>query len=130
MEKKFKLYDYVDAHGRNIIKEWAEGLQKKHRGKLNAKLDMLSIHGPDLFPNTLTGSPTPGIQKLRVHGNVQLRPLLCEGPIDVNSEFTLLAGAKEVGGKLIPSGIDSEADIRKGIVIQNIARRCTHERVS
>jgi hypothetical protein len=57
----FRLFDYVNIQGKNEIKSWTEGLQKTERAKLNARLDMLMQHGEDLFPDILTGTPTPGI---------------------------------------------------------------------
>lgn len=127
----FKLFDYVDGHGRNVFKIWTQGLQKKELAKLNAKLDMLEVHGTDLFPNTLSGTDTAGVHKLRVHGKVQLRPLLCEGPINVNEEFTMLMGATEKDGKLIPKNADQKADTHKvAVMAEPKKRRKLHERVS
>ena len=126
----YKLFDYVDGHGRNVFKDWTQGLQKKELGKLNAKLDMLEMHGADLFPNTLSGTDTAGIQKLRVHGKVQLRPLLCLGPINVDAEFTLLMGATERDSKLVPEDADQTADTHKNAVLADPNnRRKKHERV-
>lgn len=126
----FELYDYVDAAGVNVIAEWTKGLQKKERGKLVSKLDLLREHGSELFPQMLTGTDTAGIMKLRVHGNVQLRPLLCDGPIEVGKEFTLLLGAKEVGSKLVPTDADRIADINKTAVkAAPEKRRRKHEHV-
>ncbi|MHB9085672.1 MAG: hypothetical protein ACYC2V_04505 [Thiobacillus sp.] len=113
-----------------MFKDWTQGLQKKELAKLNAKLDMLEMHGADLFPNTLSGTNTAGIQKLRVHGKVQLRPLLCLGPIDVDAEFTLLMGATERDSKLVPEDADKTADAHKNSVLADSNnRRKKHERV-
>ena len=127
----FKLFDYCDADGLNDFKEWSKNLQSPQRGKLNAKLDMLALQGSSLFPEVLTGTDTAGILKLRVKGNVQLRPMLCEGPIDVTKEFTLLLGAIEVDGKLKPKKADQIANKRKNEVkMDHHHRRIDHERVS
>jgi hypothetical protein len=127
---KFTLFDYVDENGCNDIKGWTNNLQKVERAKLNAKLDMLALHGPELFPHVLTDTPTPGIQKLRVKGKVQLRPMLCKGPIDNEKEYTLLIGATERDFSLVPDKADQKADQRKQIIIKNHKRRCSHERIS
>lgn len=124
------LFDYVDQQGKNVFKDWAQGLQKAECAKLNAKLDMLERLGTDLFPQLLSGTDTPGILKLRVHGKVQLRPLLCYGPIKINGEFTLLMGAIEKGSKLIPKNADQTADTCKTAVMADPNnRRKHHERI-
>ncbi|MGZ8190058.1 MAG: hypothetical protein ACXWTS_02385 [Methylococcaceae bacterium] len=127
---KFKLFDYTDKNGNNDIKAWTLGLEKSQGAKLNAKLDMLAQLGPELFPHVLTDTPTSGIQKLRVKGNVQLRPLLCKGPINNENEFTLLLGATERDFRLVPDKADEKANNRKTIIIENPNRRCLHERIS
>lgn len=127
----FLLYDFKNYHGENEFKAWTKGLQKKERAKLNAKLDLLEQHGRDLFPRILTGTPTPGILKLRASGNVELRPMLCYGPIDIDSEFSLLFGATERDDEFDPPGADQSALERKELIQKDPDnRRCIHERVS
>lgn len=126
----FSLFDYTSENGNNEIKEWTKGLQKTDRAKLNAKLDMLASKGHELFPQVLTDTPTPGIQKLRIKGKVQLRPKLCKGPIDNEKEYTLLIGATERDSKFVPEKADQTANKRKQIIIHNHNRRCRHERIS
>lgn len=125
----FEIYDYVDAAGHNLIAEWSKEQQKVQRAKLNAKIDMLNLYGEELFPEVLTDSPIRGIRKIRVKGNVQLRPLLCRGPHG-DTEYTLLMGAKEVGDKFDPKDAPQTADVRKAIVAGDKNRRCKHERVA
>lgn len=127
----FKLFDYCNPAGENEFKTWTQALQPVQRGKLNAKLDMLKMLGDGLFPAILTGTDTPGILKLRIKGNVQLRPMLCKGPIDVDEEFSLLVGAIEVGRKLKPRNADVIGDGRKKEIRSDPDnRRVKHERVS
>ena len=127
----FKLFDYFNPAGDNEFKTWTQALQPVQRGKLNAKLDMLKMLGDGLFPEILTGTDTPGILKLRIKGNVQLRPMLCKGPIDVDEEFSLLVGAIEVGRKLKPRNADVIANGRKKEIRSDPDnRRVKHERVS
>ena len=124
------IYDHVDANGVNVFRLWSLSLQPKERGKLDAKLDMLRINGKDLLPEILTGTDVPGILKLRVKGQVQLRPLLCFGPIKVKTEFTLLMGAKEVGGKIKPNKAFETADsYKQDIIADPENRRIPQERV-
>lgn len=126
----FNIYDYVNPQGENEFKIWTEEQQKAQRAKLNQKIDMLEQHGDELPPNLLTDSGTPGIKKLRIKGNVQLRPLLCKGPVDVHSEYTLLMGAMEKGDKWVPKAAPDIANDRKQAVIADPNnRRKKHERV-
>ena len=127
---KYALFDYVTKKGINDLKIWTEKLQKPQRAKLNVRLDMLEQKGPDLFPQILTGTDTAGIQKLRVPGKIQLRPMLCKGPLNVKTEFTLLIGAIEKQGKLHPKKADQIAARRKKDVIKDKTRRIKHDRIS
>ena len=127
----FLLYDYLNTSSENDFKAWTKALQPSERAKLNQKLDMLEKYGEALFPNTLTGTAIAGIFKLRIHGKVQLRPLLCRGPKHEEQAFTLLAGAKEIGSVLKPKGIESVADGRKTEVIRDPDnRRKPHVRIT
>jgi hypothetical protein len=126
----YQIFDYVNHQGVNEFKEWTKTLEKPQRAKLNEKLDKLEIYGDELYPEMLTGTPIAGISKLRAKGNVQLRPLLCKGPVDVNKEYTLLMGAKEVGSKWVPKGAPATANTKKQLVIADPEnRRKKHERV-
>ena len=126
----YLIYDYVNHHGQNEFKDWVSGLEKPQRGKLNEKLDKLALYGDALYPEILTDTRVSGIQKVRCRGNVQLRPLLCRGPVSVKEEFTLLMGAKEIGDKWVPRDAPSIAKMRKEEVIKDpINRRTKHERV-
>lgn len=127
---KFTLYDYLNKNNDNEFKNWTEQLQKIERAKLNVRLDMLALQGSSLFPHILTGTPTAGILKLRVKGKIQLRPMLCKGPVNNKSEFTLLIGATECDSKFVPREADKKANDRKKIIIEIPTRRCSHERVS
>ena len=121
----FLLYDYLAADGRNPIKEWIDALQARERGKLNQKLDLLRMNGEALIPNTLSPTDERGILKIRVHGKVQLRPLLCRGPASPGSEFTLLAGAIEKGDLLKPNGVLALAVVHKQEVTHDPVNRRT-----
>lgn len=82
-------------------------------GKLEEKIDKLKIVGDELRPVVLAGTDIAGISKIRVQGNPKLRPLLCNGPNDINNDFTLLVGAKEVSDKLVPNGCLNKAETNK-----------------
>jgi hypothetical protein len=130
------LFDYVTATGINDFARWTRSLDKRHQGKLASKLRMLENEGTKLVPGVLAG-PLSGadnqaraIYKLKVRGNVQLRPMLCKGPYDQQHEFTLLIGAEETNRKLVPADAVERADNRRSEVANNMKRRCNHERIS
>lgn len=119
------LYDYVSPSGVNEIEKWMASLQSRQLAKLEEQLDKLESLGVSELPNF----PIPierGIYKLKVHGNVQLRPHLCRGPVDNDAEFTLLVGAREVGGRLDPRNVLDTAVARK----LEVAGDPTHRRIA
>lgn len=126
----WKLYDYKKSRDVNIIAKWTRTLEKKDRIKLNQKLDRLTQNGPNLLPRLLAGPIFDHIYKLCVKGNVQLRPMLCKGPIDNEREFTLLLGAREVGDVLKPKDAAVRAARNRGEILRDPNRRCEHERIT
>lgn len=126
----YQIYDFVNSAGLNEFREWTSGLQIPQRAKLNEKIDKLMLYGDLLHPEMLSGTSVAGIKKLRCRGKVQLRPLLCNGPINIFLEYTMLMGAKEVGNKWVPKGAPSTANNKKTEVINDpINRRIEHEEV-
>lgn len=128
----FSLFDYINNQGENEFKKWSEALQKTQRAKLYQKLDKLELVGDGLMPELLTDTSITGIKKLRIKvQNVQLRPLLCNGPINKESEFTLLMGAMEKGDKWSPKDAPQKAlDKREEVIKDPSKKRRKHERVN
>lgn len=127
----YSLHDYVNRKGENEFKEWTASLQKVQRAKLNERLDKLALHGEELVPGVLTDTHVAGIRKLRVRGNVQLRPLLCNGPVSVGKEYTLLMGATEKDDEWQPKKAPEAAVAIKNEVKKDPkTRRKNHERVA
>jgi hypothetical protein len=127
----WRLYDYVDAHGNNDFEAWSRSLQKPELAKLNRRLKALEDNGPALAPQMLAGplSGYPHIYKLKMNGKIAVRPLLCKGPINNDTEFTLLKGAFEVGNQWQPASAPGEAVERRGIVVKDAKRRTPHVKV-
>lgn len=127
----YEIYDFIDERGKNLINEWIKDLQKEERAKFYAKFDMLKKNGLTLLPETLTDSGVTGVYKLRGRGRVQIRPLLCAGPVCNSAEFTFLLGAKEIGDQWDPTNAPKKALKNKTILCYDpIKRRVLHERVS
>jgi len=124
----WQLFDYKSDKG-NEIKQWTLTLQKPQKIKLNAKLDMLQQSGGDLPPQLLAGTGVAHIYKLKVQGNPKLRPLLCKGTVDNENEFTLLIGAFEIQWEFKPKDALEKAVERREELLNDISKRCKHERV-
>jgi hypothetical protein len=132
----WSIFDAVDKNSASNLVVWIsrEKITKRDIGQLNQKIDMLERHGPELPPKLLAGpikskrnkKLVSHIYKLIIHGDRMLRPMLCKGPIDVPSEFTMLLGAIEVGRVLDTDSADAET-IRLSI-IGNHELRKNHER--
>lgn len=126
---KWTIFDYVDPVDGNLFREWSVRLQKKERAKLNQRLDSLAIHGTVMIPGILSPTGMPSIFKLKIHGKVQLRPMLCEGPGRGEEAFTLLLGAFEVSDDYVPKGAPKIAAEMREFLIKDLRRRVSHERV-
>jgi hypothetical protein len=126
---KYTIYDYVSPSEGNLMKSWSMGLQKKERARLNSKIDALSLHGTELIPGILAPTGVPSIFKLRARGQVQLRPMLCEGPGSREAAFTFLLGAREVSWEYVPPKAPELAARLRDDLILHPDRRVKHERV-
>lgn len=129
----YSLYDYTDAKDDNLIVRWLadDRISRRDRAKLDFKLDALIRMDFDLAIHTkMLAQVYKNVLKLKVHGEVQLRPMLCRGPIDVATEYTLLAGAVEIGGRLKPESVKENAVARCGHIVahKGTKHRCKHER--
>ncbi len=129
----YRLWDFLSARRENVILRWVrdDRLTVRDRAVLNQKLDRLSQVDFRLAIETkMLAGPIHAshIYKLVIHGNVMLRPMLCRGPLHVPSEYTLLLGAVETGGKL-PRGSKERAAQNRLTVLHDPTRRCLHERI-
>jgi hypothetical protein len=121
------LFEYVDAGGKPIFRSWRGGLDTLQRAKLDSKINILRTSGADLATGLLAGTSSGHIKKLKVQGNVKLRPRLCEGPIHHGTEFSLLVGAVEKDMKTIPANADELSTSRRSEIIQSpTLRRCPY----
>jgi len=123
------IYDYRDRRGLNPVLTWCQALEKKDLAKMNHRIDMLQEKGKDLCPNLvgpLRGSPH--LYKIRVNGDVAPRLVLCKGPVNMETEFTLLLGVFERDDKLPDGTLEKAESYRQEIIANPIQRRNPHER--
>ena len=129
----YQLWDFRDERGDNLIAKWTRQQERGHRARLNAKLDMMvRVPFEDAIKSKLLHGPIQKqkhIYKLRVQMNVAMRPLLCRGPMMNLTEYTLLLGTEEKGGKL-PDGAVEKAENNRQAVLINPSRREHHVRVA
>lgn len=119
------IYEYIDERGKGAVESWIrrDRLQKQAIALLDQKLMLLASSGPDLAPGLLARLGG-GFLKLKVRAmGVQLRPLLCEGPIANDTEFTILIGAVERDGKLQPHDARDRAEEFRRIIVADPSRR-------
>ena len=124
---KWIICDYVHPGYGNLIRAWSVRLAKKEQAKLNQRVDSLELHGTDLIPGIVAPTGVASVFKLKIHGKVQLRPMLCEGPGALT--FTFLIGAKEVQDAYDPPGAPETAgEYRKDLFANPETRQIRHER--
>lgn len=126
------LWDFLDNRGDNVIKTWGAAQTKRDRGMLNQRFDRLVQVDFELAvgSNLLAGPIYGRVYKMQIHGDVQMRPMLCKGPLRNDDEYTLLLGAIERGRKLVPASAKKDAEYNRGLVVASpLTRRKTHERI-
>jgi len=120
------IYEYLHPERGNLMQAWADRLQRKERAKLDNRLDSLSKHGTDLIPGIVAPTGVPSILKLKIQGQVKLRPMLCEGP--GAGCFTFLLGAIEIQWDYEPANAPQTAADYRQDLLAHPERRKINER--
>jgi hypothetical protein len=112
---KWRVYFYLEGLRRdNAIKSWLdrESVSVAQIAAFQDKIDTLVEAGPEMVPGFISETPVAkGVYKMKIKGNKgmkQLRPMCCRGPFGPN-EYTILIGAIEKDGKLIPKDAKERA---------------------
>lgn len=127
------LWTFV-ANGRDVSQEWANGLRLALaiRARLDQALDRLCQLPFEAVLHTHLLAPMgkhKHILKLRVNGQVAVRILLCRGPLDGETAYTLLVGAVERDWQLEPRDAPEKASSRREQVLaEPTLKRKLHER--
>ena len=131
-ENRWRFFDFLNQGGNNEIRKWLHEQGPTVRARVNAliqnleKLDRVFVR-PDKV-GLLRKPPCGGEQLIELIlkvDNVQYRPIGWYGPERRN--VTLLLGATESGGELVPKNACSTAIARKQLVIQDRGRFCEHK---
>jgi hypothetical protein len=132
---KWKVYFYLKGLRReNAIRAWLEDekVPAAQVAVFQEKIDTLEESGPEMVPGFITETPVAAdIYKVKIKGNKgmkQLRPMCCRGPFSPN-EYTILVGAVEKGGKLIPTDAKKRAQANLVELKADPSRRA-HERLT
>lgn len=115
------LFEYVDRRGRGVITDWR--LEVRQRAKLDEQLDRLrQIDWRLALGRLIHGAGSRHVFKIRVRGNVQLRPLLYRPP-GAPREIVFVMRAVERDGRLDPIDALEMAELRRKRTIVQPERR-------
>ena len=126
MTRHWTFRDYLTTEGANPIFDWLSGLPKPVKVRINARIRFIerleTLERPHVA--ALEGK-CDGLLELRIVGpdKVQYRPLCCYGP--GRGDVTILVGAIEKGGKIVPSSACATAQQRKKEIAER-GRICEH----
>jgi hypothetical protein len=123
---KWSIYFFLSERGVNLITDWldAEKISVKQRADFQAKIDLFERGGSDLITGFITDTPiAPDIYKMKIKGQVQLRPMVCRGPLDLGREYTVLVGWIERDNARVPNNIKKKASENRSIIIADPRRR-------
>ena len=133
---KWKVYFCLEGQRRdNTIMGWLgqERVQVAQIAAFQDKLDTLEQSGPEMVPGFISNTPVArDIYKMKIKGNKgmkQLRPMCCRGPFGPN-EYTILFGAVEKDGKLIPSDAKQRAQVNLKELRADPTRRVNERLIS
>ena len=96
------LWEWVDARGHGVMSSTT--LPAAQRAKLDERLDRIE-ELEELTFESIAGLIFPfhhALKKMKIRGDVALRPVLALGPIDEKKEVTFLLIAKEINRRLPP----------------------------
>lgn len=113
------VLEYVDRRGRRAFTD--DGLSVRDRRALNAELDRLSQHKLEMvIGSILHRGGAPHIHRMKVKGDVQLRPRFCLGPNRDRAIY--LVGVGETGGQESPGNAGDIAVQRRVEIMVGNAR--------
>jgi hypothetical protein len=127
------LWTFLSESGRDTLQEWSDGarLPTRVRALMDQKLDVLRCQPFEavIHSKLLAGPIAQHIYKLRLNGIVAVRIMLCRGPLLGDVGYTMLVGAVERDGKLVPRDAPERAGRNRAIVLERPKeRRKVHDR--
>lgn len=132
----WKVYFYLKGRRRdNCIRGWLERerIPKAQIAAFQDKIDTLEESGPEMVPGFISETPVAtDIYKMKIRGHKgmkQLRPMCCRGPFGPD-EYTILFGAVERDGKLVPDDAKKRAQENLKALRADRTRRVNERLVS
>jgi hypothetical protein len=120
------FFNYLSERGTDEIEAWEDTLPAKAVARVEWLLSVLRGVPQLKRPYVGVRKNYPEHYELVVTScGREFRPLGCYGP--AKQQFTLLIGAEEKGGSLIPKSADSTADERRKIVMKDPKRARNRE---
>jgi hypothetical protein len=120
--------DFVTAMGRNLVREWLDGLPPAAKANINVHIRLCEVTRPLRRPmvGLLSGGDCGGLIELRVKvQNIAYRPLAYYGP--EKGDITLLFGATERDGAFAPPDACRTAASRRGLIESGGGTTCDHD---
>lgn len=130
MPRRWRFLNFRSEFGRNLIRDWIDGLPNGTRQRVKARLNALvtelelkeTLDRP--YVGQLRGAPCKGLYELIMKiDKTEFRVLGCYGPKP--DEFTLLLGTSEKGNKFTNENACDTAQDR-GRSIHDSRRVCEH----
>lgn len=124
------LWAFTSKGGRDIVSEWVNAvrLPTRVRAVLDQKCDVLRCQPFEsvVHSKLLAGPIAKHIYKLRLNGTIAVRIMICRGPVAEEIEYTLLEGAVERDGKLVPRDAPDRASRNRLTLLAHPHRRKEH----
>jgi hypothetical protein len=123
------LWTFVSETGRDALLEWASEIRlpTRVRAIVDQKLDVLRQQPFEtiIHTNLLAGpiAKQGHIYNLQINREVTVRLMLCRGPLSADVGYTLLLGAVERDGRLVPAEAPEMATRNRELVVTDPDRR-------
>jgi hypothetical protein len=129
LDQDMTLWTFVSESGRDMLADWAGELRlpTRVRAAIDQKADVLRQQPFEILIHTnLLAGPIAKqrhIYKLRVNGDIAVRLMLCKGPLERDDGYTILLGAVERDGKLVPADAPERASLNRELVLKSPRER-------
>ncbi len=121
-----RIWEFLVKGKDPVIRHWLKDkdISVRDQAKLDYALQRLRSLDRGLISPKLLAEVGDKILKLRVRcENRELRPMLCRGPVGDPLDYTLLAGALEIGDDLHPANVKEKAKEHRAELVEKATWR-------